>query len=97
MIGAVHGGVLCACFSWAGCIEAQDRDTAFFSEGRTQTTILDDIGDRGERKAFLKMYKEHNAAARWSLAVKFPAWTTTNALSRWAIDPFDCFPKNLSC
>jgi len=73
MIGAVHGGVLCACFSWAGCIEAQDRDTAFFSEGRTQTTILDDIGDRGERKAFLKMYKEHNAAARWSLAVKFPA------------------------
>jgi|SRR5215472_5239338 len=27
MIGAVHGGVLCACFSWAACIEAQHLDT----------------------------------------------------------------------
>jgi hypothetical protein len=73
MIGAVHGGVLCTCFSWAECIEAQDLDTAFFSERRTQIAILDDIGDRGERKAFLKMYKEHNATPRRSLAAKFPA------------------------
>lgn len=73
MLGAVHSVALCVCLGWAGCIAAQDLDTAFFSEGRRPATILDEIGDRGERRAFLKMYKEHNTAARRSLAMKFLA------------------------
>jgi tetratricopeptide (TPR) repeat protein len=73
MIGAVRGIVVCACLAAVVSTAAQDLDTVIFSEGRRQTTILDEVGDRGERKAFLKLYKEHNPTTRRSLATKFLA------------------------
>ena len=62
MVGAVRGTIICVCLAWVGNTAAQD-----------QTSILDQIGDRAERRAFLKLYKEHNAATRRSLAAKFLA------------------------
>src|ERR1043165_5661074 len=72
MVAAIRGTILCACLGFAGSIAAQDLDTAIFS-GKRQTTILDDIQDRGERKAFLKIFRERNPKVRRSLATKFLA------------------------
>jgi tetratricopeptide (TPR) repeat protein len=73
MIQVVRRTAFCV---WLGLMMpacAQDLDTAVFAKGRKPATILDQIEDRGERKAFSKLYNEHEAAARRSLAAKFLA------------------------
>src|SRR3974390_11624 len=73
MRGAVWSTVVWVWLGWIGVSAAQDLDTALFSRARKQTTILDEIGDRAERNAFLKLYKERNAAERRALSSKFLA------------------------
>ena len=70
MIGGIRGS-MCLCLGLVLCAQAQDLDTAIHSSGRTQSSVLDQIANPSERKAFLQLYREHDAGARRSLAEKF--------------------------
>jgi hypothetical protein len=73
MIGAARRAAWCVCALLVASAVAQDLDTAIFTEGGKQTTVLDAIEDRRERKSFIKLYREHNASARRSVTGKFLA------------------------
>ena len=70
MIGGIRGS-MCLCLGLVLCAQAQELDTAIHSSGRTQSSVLDQIANPSERKAFLQLYREHKPAARRSLAEKF--------------------------
>src|SRR5262249_20249607 len=52
-------------------VAAQEIDTVIFVANRKPFTILDEIRDRGERKAFLALYNKRDPGKRRQLAEAF--------------------------
>ncbi len=77
--------VQCMCLLLTARAQAQDFDTAIFSNNQTRG-VIDQIEDREERKSFMKLYKEHQPAARRALAEKFLADYPTSWLLAQAYD-----------
>jgi predicted CXXCH cytochrome family protein len=68
-------GAFCIGVVAAAHVAAQDLDTAVFPQGRKPVTILDQIQDRRERNAFLRLYRERHSGKRRSMAEDFlHAW-----------------------